>query len=92
MNRRRWKSPSQLKRDNKRRDEFLTKKLESQPAAEETEVVDEKTEKVHLEEPNDEISLEACEKLYIVAKDNFDDHNIGIAYTITEKLGAKGLK
>ena len=86
------KSPSQLKRDNKRRHEFLAKKLESQPAAQENEAVEGKIEKVFLEEPNDEISLDVCEKLYIVANDEIDDHNIGIAYTITEKLEAKGLK
>ena len=55
LNRRRWKSPSQLKRDNKRRHEFLAKKLESQPAAQENEVVEGKIDKVFLEELNDEI-------------------------------------
>ena len=86
---RRWKTPSQLKRDKKRREEFLAKKLESQPAKEENYNAE---EKVILVEPKDEISLEVCEKLYVVAKDKIDNHNIGIQYDVTAKLEDKKIK
>ena len=71
-------------------DEFLAKKLEIQAAMEKDDVV--KAEKVILVEPEDEISLEVCEKLFIVAKSKVDDHNIGIHYNVTAKLEAKELK
>ena len=87
--RRRWKTPSQLKRDRKRKEEFLAKKLESEPAVEKTSNAE---EKVHLVEPSDEIDLEVCEKLYVVAKGDIKDHNIGIHYNVTEKLESKGIK
>ena len=86
---RRWKTPSQLKRDKKRREEFLAKKLESQPAKEEHYNAE---EKVILVEPIDEISLEVCEKLFVVAKGKIDDHNIGIHYDVTAKLEDKKIK
>ena len=86
---RRWKTPSQLKRDRKRREEFLAKKLENQPAMEE---IGNSDEKVNFVEPYDEIDLEVCEKIFVVAKGDIDDHNIGIQYNVTEKLEAKGIK
>ena len=86
---RRRKTPSQLKRDKKRREEFLAKKLESQPAMDDT---NNAKEKVLCEEPNDEIDLEVCEKLFVVAKGDIDDHNIGIHYNVSAKLEAKGIK
>ena len=70
-------------------DEFLAKKLETQASVEKK---DKNAEKVILVEPKDEISLEACEKLFVIAKSKIDDHNIGIQYDVTEKLEAKDLK
>ena len=49
-------------------------------------------EKVLFVEPIDEIDLEVCEKIFVVANGDIDDHNIGIQYNVTEKLQAKGIK
>jgi hypothetical protein len=96
LQRRRWKTPSQIKRDKKRKDEFMAKKLEIQPALEEkdTKAAEdvEKTEKVLLVKPRDERSLEVCEKVFVIAKSKIDDHNIGIEYDVTTKLEAKEIK
>ena len=86
---RKRKPPSQIKRNKKRMDEFLAKKLETQATVENK---DNTAEKVILVEPKDEISLEACEKLFVIAKSKIDNHNIGIQYDVTEKLEAKELK
>ena len=85
--RRRWKTPSQLKRDKLRRDKFLAKKLENP-------TVDDETEKVLLVEPKDEISLEVemCEKVFVIPRHKIDNHNIGIEYDVKRKLEAKSLK
>ena len=86
---RKRKPPSQIKRNKKRMDEFLAKKLETQATVENK---DNTAAKVILVEPKDEISLEACEKLFVIAKSKIDNHNIGIQYDVTEKLEAKELK
>ena len=83
---RKRKPPSQIKRNKKRMDEFLAKKLETQATVENK---DNTAAKVILVEPKDEISLEACEKLFVIAKSKIDNHNIGIQYDVTEKLKAK---
>ena len=86
--RRRWKTPSQLKRDKERKDKFLTKKLEEQNKTE-------AAEKVLLHEPKDELVPEetkVCEKIFIFPKQEIPNHNIGIEYDVKDKLKAKGLK
>ena len=73
-------------------DEFLAKKLENQASMEKednTANVVEGAGKVSLVEPKDEITLEACDKLFVVAKREIKNHNIGIQYDVTEKLEAK---
>ena len=87
--RRRWKTPSQLKRDKARKDKFLAKKLEEQNAAE-------ASEEIILVEPKDEVvpevCVQVCEKIFIFPKQEVLNHNIGIEYDVTDKLEAKGLK
>ena len=90
--RRRWKTPSQLKRDRERKDKFLAKKLEEQSRDKNPEA--EATEKVLLVEPKDEIvpeEIKVCEKLYIFPHKEILNHNIGIEYDLIDKLQAKGL-
>ena len=89
LERKRWKTPIRLKRDKKRREEFLAKKLERQPAKEENYNAE---EKVILVEPSDEISLKVCEKLCVVAKGEIADYNIGIQYNVTAKLKENQIK
>ena len=67
----------------------MAKKLESKPAKEKEFDAE---EKATLVEPSDEISLEVCEKLFVVAKDKIDNHNIGIHYDVTTKLENKQIK
>ena len=100
QNSRRWKTPSQLKRDQRRKEEYLAKKLEKQkPACDISEGgnVDESLE-AKIREPTDEISLETldpeevCEKLFVIPRHKVDNHNIGIEYDVKEKLDKKGMK
>ena len=93
---RRWKTPSQLRRDKQRKEKFLTKKME-ESKKKETDAVGES--RVVLTEPKDEIALEAidqedeeCEKLFVIPRHKVDNHNIGIEYDVTAKLEAKGVK
>ena len=97
---RRWKTPSQLRRDQLRREQFLAKKLEKQKPAKD--ISEEKnvegTVEAKLIEPTDEITLETldsgglCEKLFVIRRHKVDNHNIGIEYDVKEKLEKKGLK
>ena len=93
--RRRWKTPSQLRRDKERKDKFLAKKFDNQTAVDENKEAAASVEKVLLVEPKDEIQLEekkVCEKLLIIPEKVIDNHNIGIEYDVTDKLKAKGIK
>ena len=56
------KPPPEIRMDKKRKEGFLAKKLESQPAVEEDYETEEKAEKVFLVEPSIEISFEVCER------------------------------
>ena len=89
--RRRWKTPSQVKRDKLRREKFLAEKLEKKPTDEAEEAVNEKAQ---LVEPKDEITLEVekCEKIFVIPRHKIDNHNIGIEYDVTNKLEAKNIK
>ena len=86
------KTPSQLKRDRKRKEDFIAKKLEVLPAEEGT--ID-KVEKVLLVNPRDEISPEVeelCDELFVIPKKEVDNHNIGIEYDVKGKVEAKEIK
>jgi hypothetical protein len=100
QNFRRWKTPSQLRRDQRRKEQFLTKKLEKQTPAKDISEggnVDESLE-ARMIEPEDDITLETlesselCEKLVIIPRHKVDNHNIGIEYDVKEKLDKKGIK
>jgi hypothetical protein len=85
--RRRWKTPSQLRRDKERKDKFLANKL--------VDSTKDKKKEAEAFEPKDEITLQEnnmCEKVFIIPKDKIENHNIGIEYDVTRKLEAKGLK
>ena len=92
----RWKTPSQLRRDKSRKEEFLAKKMEENKKKEDGTVGE--TQAV-LTEPKDEIVLEAieqeeevCEKVFIIPRHKVDNHNIGIEFDVTAKMEAKGVK
>ena len=85
--RRRWKTPSQLRRDKERKDKFLAKKFDNQTAVDENKEAAASVEKVLLVEPKDEIQLEekkVCEKLLIIPEKVIDNHYIGIENDVTD--------
>ena len=85
--RRRWKTPSQLRRDKERKEKFLAKKLENSTEEEkEAKIVKEPQEDVSTEEKVD------CEKVLVVPSCEIKNSNIGIEYDVTKKLEAKGVK
>ena len=84
---RRWKPPSQMKRDKIRKEKFLAKKLENQNAVEPQEI---EASAVFVK-PKDEVFTE-CDKIFVIAKETIDNHNIGIEYDVKGKLEAKKLK
>ena len=94
---RRWKTPSQLRRDKERKEQFLARKIEANKKKE-TDTAGES--KAVLTEPKDEIELEeiekedceVCEKVFVIPRHKVDNHNIGIEYDVTAKLEAKGVK
>ena len=77
--RRRWKTPSQLKRDKARKDKFLAKKLEEQNAAE-------ASEEIMLVEPKDEVvpevCVQVCEKIFI-----FPQQGLKVKKVKVERIG-----
>ena len=98
LSRKRWKTPSQLRRDKERKDIFLAKKLKESNISEniDTKTKEETTpcEKVLLMEPFDEINLEVqetCAKVFVIPKIKINNHNIGIEVDVSSKLKAKGL-
>ena len=86
----RWKTPSQLRRDNARREKFIVKKREETQAEEKVvqAVLVEPTDEIN----NEEIEKELCEKVFVIPRHKIDNHNIGIEYDVTEKLEARGIK
>ena len=97
---RRWKTPSQLRRDQRRREQYLAKKLEKQTPAEDISKGgnDDNNFVAKIIEPEDEITLETldsgelCEKLFVIPRHKVVNHNIGIEYDVKEKLDKKGIK
>ena len=90
---RRWKSPSQIRRDKERREEFFKKKFGIEPAKIEKEEKTKDDEK--LVEPVNEICVETaavkCEKVIVIAKQKINNHNLGIEYNVRTKIEAKNI-
>ena len=91
----RWKTPSQLRRDKSRREKCIAKKMEDARILDNT--AQEKKTGALIVEPNDEFHMdeiepEFCEKVFVIPRHKINNHNIGIEYDVTDKLEAKGIK